>query len=126
MIIYLTYNDQPSGVYWSQVTDVVDHLNELGPDRVRLVALVSLRGYVRSFREIRARMPHAIVLPMVPRAHNWRSNWIWLSFLCRLLRPSGIIGRGIFASALALRMRNKGLVAQVCFCLLYTSPSPRD
>ena len=115
MIIYLTYNDQPSGVYWSQVTDVVDHLNELGPDRVRLVALVSLRGYVRSFREIRARMPHAIVLPMVPRAHNWRSNWIWLSFLCRLLRPSGIIGRGIFASALALRMRNKGLVAQVCF-----------
>ena len=27
MILYLTYNDQPSGVYWSQVTDVVNHLN---------------------------------------------------------------------------------------------------
>ncbi|HRH36937.1 MAG TPA: glycosyltransferase [Flavobacteriales bacterium] len=115
MIIYLTYNDQPSGVYWSQVTDVVDHLGKLGDDRVRLVALVSLRGYVRSFREIRARHKGAIVLPMVPRAHNWKVNWIWLWTVCKLLKPSGIIGRGIFASALALRMRDKGLVDQVCF-----------
>lgn len=115
VILYLTYNDQPSGVYWSQVTDVVDHLNTLGEERVRLVALVSLRGYPRSFREIRARHKDAIVLPMVPRAHNWRANWIWLWLLCRWLRPSGIIGRGIFASALALRMRDAGLVAQVCF-----------
>ena len=27
MLLYLTYKDQPSGVYWSQVTDVVEHLN---------------------------------------------------------------------------------------------------
>ncbi|MBK8497415.1 MAG: glycosyltransferase [Flavobacteriales bacterium] len=115
MILYLTYNDQPSGVYWGQVTDVVDHLNTLGEDRVRLVALVSLRGYLRSFREIRKRRPRSWVLPMVPRAHNWRINWIWLWLACRWLKPSGIIGRGIFATALALRMRDRGLVAQVCF-----------
>ena len=115
MIFYLTYNDQPSGVYWSQVTDVVDHLNALGTDRVRLVALVSLRGYARSVREIRARHKGAIVLPMVPRAHNWRINWIWLWLLCDWYKPTGLIGRGIFATALALRMRDSGLVAQVCF-----------
>lgn len=115
MIFYLTYNDQPSGVYWGQVTDVVDHLNAIGADQVRLVALVSLRGYVRSYREIKARHPRAIVLPMVPRAHNWRINWIWLWLLCRRFRPSGIIGRGIFATALALRMRDRALVSQVCF-----------
>ncbi|MBK9176737.1 MAG: hypothetical protein IPM46_10470 [Flavobacteriales bacterium] len=115
MIIYLTYNDQPSGVYWSQVTDVVDHLNALGGDRVRLVALISLRGYLRSRRLIRERHPGAIVLPMVPRQHNWRVNWIWLWLMCRLLRPTGIVGRGIFATALAVRMREKGLVHQVCF-----------
>lgn len=115
MIIYLTYNDQPSGVYWSQVTDVVDHLNALGGDKVRLVALVSLRGYLRSRSRIRRRHPGAIVLPMVPRQHNWRVNWIWLWLMCQLLKPSGIIGRGIFATALALRMRDRGWVHQVCF-----------
>lgn len=115
MIIYLTYNDQPSGVYWSQVTDVVDYLNTLPGDRVRLVALVSMRRFLRSRREIRARVPDAIVLPMVPRQHNWRVNWIWLWLLCRVHRPSGVIGRGVFATALALRMRERALVGQVCF-----------
>ena len=84
MILYVTYNDQPSGVYWSQVTDVVDHLNTLGPDHVQLVALISLRNYFRSRKAIRARHPGALVLPMVPRAHNWRINWIWLWMLCRI------------------------------------------
>jgi glycosyltransferase involved in cell wall biosynthesis len=114
VIIYLTYNDQPSGVYWSQVTDVVDHLNTLGGERVKLVALVSLRGYVRSSLAIRQRMPGALVLPMVPRAHNWRINWIWLWLLCLWYRPSGIIGRGVFATALALRMRTRRKVQRVC------------
>ncbi len=115
VVLYLTYNDQPSGVYWSQVTDVVEHLNTLGGDRVRLVALVSMRGYALSRHSIQARSPGAIVLPMVPRAINWRVNWIWLYLVCLLLRPSGIIGRGIFATGLALRMRNMGRVVKVCF-----------
>lgn len=115
MILYLTYNDQPSGVYWSQVTDVVDELNALPGDRVRLVALVSLRSFLRSRRLIRQRVPDAIVLPMFPRQHFWRANWAWLWLLCRRLRPSGAIGRGIYATALALRMRDRGLLAQVCF-----------
>lgn len=115
MIIYITYNDQPSGVYWSQVTDVVDHLNAMGGERVRLVALVSLRGYLSSRRRIRSRVPDALVLPMVPRQHYWKANWLWLWAVCHWLRPSGIIGRGIFATALGLRMRDRGLVQEVCF-----------
>ncbi|MBK7945530.1 MAG: glycosyltransferase [Flavobacteriales bacterium] len=115
MILYLTYNDQPSGVYWSQVTDVVDRLNALPGDHVRLVALVSLRSYFDSRKQILRRHPSAIILPMVPRQHNWKANWVWLWLLCKLLRPSGAICRGIFASALAIRMRDRGLLAQVCF-----------
>ncbi len=121
MLLYLTYNDQPSGVYWSQVTDVVEHLNTLGgakglptDQRVKLVALVSLRGYWNTRMVIRQRMPDALVLPMVPRAHNWRINWIWLWLVCLWYRPSGIIGRGVFATALALRMRRRRLVQRVC------------
>lgn len=115
MILYLSYNDPPSGVYWSQVTDVVEHLNSLGEPQVRLLALVSMRGFWRSRRSIRERCPGAIVLPMVPRAHNWRINWIWTYLVCVLYRPTGIMARGIFAAALALRMRDAGHVDQVCF-----------
>jgi glycosyltransferase involved in cell wall biosynthesis len=115
VILYLTYNDQPSGVYWSQVTDVVDHLNTLDQGRVHLVALVSLRGYSRSRRLIREHCSGATVLPMVPRAHNWRVNWIWVYLACLWFKPSGIVARGIFATALAIRLREAGRVSQVCF-----------
>ncbi len=114
VIIYLTYNDQPSGVYWSQVTDVVENLNTLGDEKVKLVALISMRGYGRSARAIKERMPDALVLPMVPRAHNWRINWWWVWLVCLWYRPSGIIGRGVFATALALRMRARRSVDRVC------------
>ncbi|MFT3885248.1 MAG: hypothetical protein QM724_07410 [Flavobacteriales bacterium] len=115
MILYLTHNDQPSGVYWSQVTDVVAHLNTLGGERVRLVALVSARGFLRTRRSIRAHAPDALVLPMVPRMERWRANAAIVAGLCRLLRPEGIICRGIFATWMALRARDKGLTKRVCF-----------
>jgi glycosyltransferase involved in cell wall biosynthesis len=115
VIIYLTYNDQPTGVYWSQVTDVVRHLNGLGTDRVRLVALISLRGFRENRNAIRARSFDAIVLPMVPMARNWRLNLLWLRILCQMLKPTAFIARGVFATDLALKLREKGRVAKVCF-----------
>ncbi len=115
MILYVTYNDQPSGVYWSQVTDVVAYLNSIGDERVRLVAMVSMRGYFRSLRTIREHSPGAWVVPMVPRVQNWRINWLWLGAIAFFTRPRGIIARGIFANAIALRLRGKKLVERVCF-----------
>ncbi len=115
MILYLTYNDQPSGVYWSQVTDVVDHLNSLDGPSVRLVALVSARGFLATRRAIKERSPSARVLPMVPRMSRWKHNAKILAFLCRMLRPTGIIARGVFATWMAQRMRSRGLVRKVCF-----------
>lgn len=115
MILYLTYNDQPSGVYWSQVTDVVEHLNTLGAGRVRLVALVSGRDFLKTRRAIKAHSPSAIVLPMVPTMKRWKRNTTILAWVCRSLRPSGIICRGPFATWMALRMRERGLVKKVCF-----------
>ena len=115
MILYLTYNDQPSGVYWSQVTDVVTYLNDLGQGRVRLLALVSLHDWRGSRRRIKARTPDAIVLPMVPRMRHWRLNRWWLWLVCVLLRPQAIMARGVMATWMALRMREKGLVKRVMF-----------
>lgn len=115
MIVYLTFNDQPSGVYWSQVTDVVAYMNSLGKGRVRLVALVSLHDWWGSRRRIRARLPDAIVLPMVPRLHRWRLNRWWLWAICLVLRPNAIMARGVMATWMALRMRDKRLVKRVLF-----------
>lgn len=115
MIIYLTYNDQPSGVYWSQVTDVVDHLNTLGGPPVKLFALVSVRGFAGTRRAIKQRSPNALVLPMVPQMARWKKNTWILAMVCRFLRPSGIIARGVFATWMAQRMRDRGLVKKVCF-----------
>ncbi|MBK6476387.1 MAG: hypothetical protein IPF95_17025 [Flavobacteriales bacterium] len=114
MILYLTYNDRPSGVYWSQVTDVVTHLNTLGMEPVRLVALVSIRKFWSTRKAIRLRVPDAIVLPMVPRARYWRMNLGWVSMVCRRFKPTGIIGRGIFATHLALEMRERKMITKVC------------
>lgn len=115
MILYFTYNDQPSGVYWSQVTDVVEHLNTLGGSRVRLVALVSGRGFFRTRRAIKAHSASAWVVPMVPTMRRWKHNTRWLAWTCRLLRPAGIIARGPFATWMALRMRDRSLTRRVCF-----------
>lgn len=115
MILYLTYNDQPSGVYWSQVTDVVEHLNTLGGAPVRLVALVSGRDFLKTRRAIKAHSPSAWVLPMVPTMKRWKKNTSILAWVCRLLHPSGIICRGPFATWMALRMRDHGLTKKVCF-----------
>lgn len=115
VILYLTYNDPPSGVYWSQVTDVVDHLNGLGGPRVRQLALISLRGFRENRRKILAHSPDAIVLPMVPRLKHWRANTAWVNRVCRRLRPEGIMARGSFATWLAIQARERGLVKRVCF-----------
>ncbi len=115
MILYLTYNDQPSGVYWSQVTDVVAHLNTLGGPRVRLVALVSIRELRSTRQKIRAHCPDALVLPMVPQMKRWRNNAFIVNTVCRLLRPTGLMVRGALGTWMALRARDKGLVRKVCF-----------
>ena len=47
-MIYLTYNDQPSGVFSSQVNDVCNYLNKTMNARIKLVAIISLRPYVTS------------------------------------------------------------------------------
>lgn len=115
MILYLTYNDQPSGVYWSQVTDVVEHMNTLGGPKVKLVALVSGRDFLKTRKVIKTHSPRALVLPMVPTMKQWKKNTALLAGVCALLRPTGIMCRGPLATTMALRMRERGHVKKVCF-----------
>lgn len=105
MIFYITYNDAPSGIYSSQVIDVVKFLSvELKAD-VKLVSFISIRNYFKNRSKIKKELSEAIVIPMVPGIHRWRYNLIFLYFLCLLFNPNLIIGRSVLATQLALKCK---------------------
>lgn len=112
-MIYLTYNDQPNGIYYSQVIDVVNYLNSIqSKEKVKLVALISIRNFFENRKKIKARMPDAVVLPMAPGASRWKWN------LFQLNSVSGkekIMSRGPFATALALKLKQNGQTKKVIF-----------
>lgn len=107
MILYLTYSEAPSGIFSSQVVDVVKFLNLRFKANVRLVAFVSLRNYFFYRKDIKTQMSDAIVLPMYPKMINWRKNSLLLSWLCFVYKPKVIIGRSVIASQLALMLKDK-------------------
>lgn len=114
-MLYLTFNDAPSGIYAGQVIDVCRFVNAHTPHQLRLVAFVSLRGFSESRRKIKQQLPNAIVVPMLPKARNWKLNGWTFRMICRLTGEKSCIARGPFATALALRARNKGIINQVVF-----------
>lgn len=114
-MIYLTYNDPPSGIYNSQVIDVVNYLNHLSPKKVKLVALISLRKFFANKQKIVTRCPNAIVIPMFPKAALWKFNFYTLFIILVFSRHKLIMARGPFATNLALRLKKYGLCQKVIF-----------
>lgn len=115
-MIYLTYNDQPSGIYNSQVIDVCRFLKTELKSDIRLIAFISLRGYSENKRKIRTQLPDAIVLPMFPRHSNWKKNTFLLRLRLSFLKgKQTVICRGMFTTNMALSLKEKGIVNKVVF-----------
>lgn len=111
-ILYLSFNDAPTGIYSGQVTDVCRYWKEeLGFD-VSLVAFISLRGFSENKKKIRQSFPGAIVLPMFPKARNWKRNRFLLGRAIRRIDPRVIVCRGPFATLLAMEFRQG---RKICF-----------
>lgn len=115
MIYYLTYNDAPSGVYFSQVTDTCSYISNECKAPVKLIAFISIRSFFKNRKLIRHHYLKAIVLPMFPRHRNWRFNTIILFFLLLFRRRSSFIARGPFAVGMLLKLKKAGLVERICF-----------
>lgn len=113
-MIYLTYGEPPSGVYSSQVIDVVKHLNEQGGE-VRLVAFISIHQFKLNKEKILKQKPDAIVFPMLPKATYWKLNVITLLLMCLYTGQRNIIARNVIATNMALRLRKIKLIKKVCF-----------
>jgi glycosyltransferase involved in cell wall biosynthesis len=110
MIFYLTFNDSPSGIYSSQVIDVVKFMRQELKANINLVAFISLRGFADNRKKILAELPGAVVLPMFPGVHRWRSNNVLLKLLCMLKRPEAIIGRSVLATHLGFATGVKNII----------------
>lgn len=114
-MIYLTYNDPPSGIYNSQVIDVVNYMNHLEPKKVTLVALISLRKFIANKQKIKARCHNALVIPMFPKAAYWRLNFYSLALILLFRNERTIMARGPFATNLALKLKRYGFCKKVIF-----------
>lgn len=114
-MIYLTYNDPPSGIYESQVINVCRFVNQQFHCNLRLVALISIRGFSANKKRIKSKLPDAIVLPMIPKHSNWRMNKQLLNVLFLFIGKQNIWARGIFATTLALDLKKNGYVKKVVF-----------
>jgi hypothetical protein len=110
-IIYLTFNDAPSGIFSGQVIDVCKYWKELGFD-VKLISFISLRNFKENKNTITNSFSDAIVLPMFPKARNWRLNSWFLGKKIRKVNPSIIVCRGVFAANLAMQFR---IGRKICF-----------
>jgi hypothetical protein len=71
-MIYLTFNDAPGGVYYSQVIGVCKYLQDDVGVNVKLISCISSRNFARERRKIKSRFPLAIVLPAYPKLSNWQ------------------------------------------------------
>lgn len=114
-MIYLTYNDAPSGIYNSQVIDVVNYLNTFSGEKVTLVSVISIRKFSINRAKIKQRCPGAIVIPMIPKARFWRLNSIGLFLLTLFNKHKTIMARGPFAAGLALKLKYMGRCSKVIF-----------
>jgi hypothetical protein len=69
-MLYITFNDYPGGIFESQVVDVIQYLNKLSHQKIRLISFVSLRNFFSIRKKIKSLYPYLI--PMFPGIHNWQ------------------------------------------------------
>lgn len=115
MLFYLTYNDTASGIYSSQVIDVVKFFNNELKTNVKLVAFISIRSFFSNRKKIKSELSQAIVLPMFPGVHRWKSNYFLLALLIFIYKPHTIIGRSVLATQLALMAKHKNKIKKVVY-----------
>lgn len=114
-MFYLTYAEPPSGVYYSQVTNVIQFLRSHCNANLRLVAFISLHDFSAKRKLIKQQLPDAIVLPMLPKAPYWKFNNFILWLLCLIYRPKTIISRNVIAANMSINVRGLCSVKKVCF-----------
>ncbi len=111
-LIYLTFNDAPSGIYSSQVIDVVKFINS-NFCKIQLISFISIRNFLKNRAAIKSEYPNSFVIPMFPGLGRWEKNKFIFRILLLFINPKAIIARGPFAASLALISRSKRM--KICY-----------
>jgi hypothetical protein len=98
-IAYITFNDYFSGIYTSQVIDVLNFY-EKNNIKIRLITFVSIRFYFSEKRKIKKYYNRVLVIPIFLRLKYWSLYRFILLFL--IYNDKFVICRGIFSANLAL------------------------
>ena len=114
-MIFLTYNDNYSGIYKSQVVDVCSFLQKEFDIPVKLVAFVSIRSYMSQKKNISSNYTNSVVLPMFPKVRFWKLNTITLFLVCLFSGDRKVWARGAFAANMATSLKKMKLVKSVLF-----------
>ena len=104
-IYYVTVYDTFSGVYKSQVIDVVKLYQKNNID-MKLIAFLSLHHYKENSHKIKQVLPDAIILPSYPKQKIWIVNKWLLRFVIGG-HENIAIARGIHATNICLELRDK-------------------
>ncbi len=100
-MIYLTVNDAPSGVYKSQVIDVLHQINTNTSKPVRLIAFVSVRNFKSNKKTILNWYPNSTILPMFPGIQRWELTKYILRLRFPFIRYQTCIARNVMAYAIS-------------------------
>lgn len=114
-MIYLTHGNQSHGVYTSYVLANCAYLQDEFKTPVRVLALISLRGFL-SVRKVRKQLyPNSIHIPLFPGFHRWSINFWTLLLLWPFIGDRKVMALSPIAANLALRLKKWGLVHTVIY-----------
>ena len=99
-IYFLTFSYYPSGIFVSQIFDVIKLLRELSGKNVKLISFFSVRNYFACRKWVKSYMPDAIVLPIIFGMKRWNLHHKLISLFIK--KNDWIIGRNPMGAAIAL------------------------
>ena len=101
-ISYVTFNDLYSGIYISQVINVLNLYKKNNID-IRLISFVPLKYFFSEKVKIKKKFNNVIIIPILFNLKNWKIHRHLLGFF--LSENQIVLCRGIFAANLALLLK---------------------
>ncbi|OBX25527.1 glycosyltransferase involved in cell wall biosynthesis [Gelidibacter algens] len=115
-MIYLTFGDIYSGIFQSQVIDVLKYINKTNTVNTKLISFVPYPIYKEQRQLIKSQYPNSQILPMIPSRNHWVIFYSFLivcfSFFSILNQK--VVCRNIWSTNIGLLLRKLKILKWVC------------